>query len=404
MLNIIEPIKEQAPLKTNRLVDNAFFDLLFRSYFILATLTSAISMLIWLAYLSGSYTMTKHGLSPLIWHTHEMLFGFAATIAVAFILTAVQTWTGLPTIRGKAVFALVVLWCAIRILLWINTELTVQLAICAQLAWWLTTPGVFTRLVVKGHNRRNYLFIPLLSVMAAINLGILIAELQGNTGLAQHLAKSVVLLFTLLMAVVGGRVIPFFTISGAKTAAINNHPLIERLLLPTAILGIATFLVGYFVTLPFTPAGLMIMGSALHFARLSRWRSIETLGMTLLWPLHLAYFFMSLGLLLLGLSYFGLGITFSSALHLITVGAIGLMILAMMSRVSLGHTGRLLQPKKMVSIALIAMSLAALVRAFLPLFDLPQFAWQLSTVLWCFACTIFIKIYWPILTAAKISR
>jgi len=402
MLNIIEPTKQQVPLKKNKLVEHAFFDLLFRSYFILATLISAISLLIWLAYLNGAYVMVEYGLSPLIWHIHEMLFGFAATIAVAFILTAVQTWTGLASIRGTAVFSLVILWCAIRVLLWINTELTVQLAIAAQLAWWLTTIGVFTRLVVKSHNRRNYLFIPLLSIMAMTNIGILIADIQGNIGLAQHFAKSVVLLFTLLMAIVGGRVIPFFTVNGAKTAAINNHPLIERLLLPIAILGIIVFLAGYFVTLPFTPATLMILSSLLHFARLSRWRSISTLRVTLLWSLHLAYFFMSLGLFLLGLSYFDLGITFSSALHLITVGAIGLMILSMMSRVSLGHTGRLLQPNKMVSVALIAMSLAALARTFLPLFELPLLAWQLSTVLWCFACTIFIKIYWPILTTAKI--
>jgi len=238
--------------------------------------------------------------------------------------------------------------------------------------------------------------------MAMTNIGILIADIQGNIGLAQHFAKSVVLLFTLLMAIVGGRVIPFFTVNGAKTAAIHNHPLIERLLLPIAILGIIVFLAGYFVTLPFTPATLMILSSLLHFARLSRWRSLSTLRVTLLWSLHLAYFFMSLGLFLLGLSYFDLGITFSSALHLITVGAIGLMILSMMSRVSLGHTGRLLQPNKMVSVALIAMSLAALARTFLPLFELPLLAWQLSTVLWCFACTIFIKIYWPILTTAKI--
>jgi len=380
------------------------FDLLFRSYFVLAMLGSLIALMLWLAHLMGYYSLTGSGLTPLVWHTHEMLFGFAATVAVGFVLTAAQTWTGAASIRGKKVFYLVVLWCLVRVLLWRNSELTVQIAIYGQALWWFSIITVFGKLVVGNNNRRNYLFIPLLSAMAIINIIILVADLKGNSELSIHLAKSVVLLFTVLMAIVGGRVIPFFTVNGAKTQAINNHALIELLLLPTAVISILVFILGHFIELPFTPAILMMLVSGLHFIRLGRWRSINTLAVPLLWSLHLAYFFMALGLFLLGLSYFQLGLTFSSALHLITIGAIGLMILSMMSRVSLGHTGRLLQPSKSIRFAFGLMVFAAIVRALLPLFNLPVLAWQLSTLLWCFAGGIFIRIYWPILSAEKISR
>lgn len=406
MQSISEP-KQKIKLPTNAkasLSQRPVFDLLFRSYFILAMLSSIGALLLWLAFLMGYFTFSQSGLTPLVWHIHEMLFAFAATVAVGFVLTAVQTWTGAPSIRGKRVFSLVVLWFVVRLLLWRNSEITVQVAIVAQALWWLSIISVFSKLVLVNNNRRNYLFIPLFSVMAIINITILMADLAKNTALAVHLARSMVLLFTLLMAIVGGRVIPFFTVNGAKTQAITNHPLIERLLLPAAVSSIAVFVLGYFIKLPFTPAVLMMFVSGLHFIRLARWRSIKTLTVPLLWSLHLAYFFMALGLFFLGLSYFFIEILFSSALHLITVGAIGLMILSMMSRVSLGHTGRALQPSKSIRFAFYLMLFAAIVRPLLPLFNFPILAWQLSTVLWCLAGVLFIGIYWPILSAEKISR
>ena len=148
----------------------------------------------------------------------------------------------------------------------------------------------------------------------------------------------------------------------------------------------------------------MVTSALLHLIRMSRWRSKATLKVSLLWSLHLAYFFMALGLLLLGSSYFNIGITFSAGLHLITVGAIGLMILAMMSRVSLGHTGRLLTTKPIINIAFMLMVFSAMSRVLLPLFNFTQAAWLLSAFLWCLAGLIFIYTYWPILTSARLSR
>jgi len=403
MLNISEPkITKQSEGKY-KLFEQPVFDLLFRSYFLLAMLASVIALSLWLAHLMGSSVITSGGLSGVVWHTHEMLFGFAATVAVGFLLTAAQTWTGLPSIKGKGVFYLVMLWCIARALLWANTELSIIVAILVQAVWWFSIIWVFSRLVIGSNNRRNYFFIPLLTVMASLNITILIADVSGNSGVALHFSKSMVLLFTLLMTVLGGRVIPFFTVNGAKTQAIINKPLIESLLILTVILSIMIFILEYFIALPFTPAALMIIAGLLHFVRLSRWRTSKTLPVALLWSLHTSYIFMALGMILLGLSYLDIGITFSSALHLITIGAVGLMILAMMSRVSLGHTGRMLEPRRIISYAFGFMILSAIIRTFLPLFHLPVLAWQLSSFLWAVAGIIFIFVYWPILTAHKVT-
>jgi uncharacterized protein involved in response to NO len=155
----------------------------------------------------------------------------------------------------------------------------------------------------------------------------------------------------------------------------------------------------------------MILASTLHLIRLLHWRPLQTLSVPLLWSLHLSYLFISLGLFMLGLSYYNIGISFSDALHLLTIGAMSLMILAMMSRVSLGHTNRALKVKNIVAFSFIIMLIAALIRSFMHYFptELFQaihvnptlFSWSLSAVLWIFAMFIFLKTYTPILTTAK---
>ncbi|NQY37001.1 MAG: NnrS family protein [Alteromonadaceae bacterium] len=142
-------------------------------------------------------------------------------------------------------------------------------------------------------------------------------------------------------------------------------------------------------------------------ARLTQWRSIKTLNVPLLWSLHIAYLFMAIGLFMLGLSYYNVGLGFSNALHLITIGAIGLMILSMMSRVSLGHTGRPLKVKGVITLAFALMTFSALIRAILPgiqtaitqQFNVTLTAWNTSGLLWLAASLIFTFIYWPVLTS-----
>jgi len=388
-------------------------DLPFRSYFLLAVVCSMVALGIWAAYFNGYFTFAENGISPLTWHTHEMIFGFGATVAVGFILTAAQTWTGQQSIKGISVLAFIGLWLLVRAALLVNSPSTIIVAIVLQSCWWLGSIIVFTRLVLKGNNRRNYLFIPLLSALMLLNIALLLFDFNGYHELTRHIARTSVLMFCLLMGILGGRVIPFFTVSGAKLDPIKAPNWLTPLLTITSILGVVGFFSSAFIELPFSPAVLMIASGLLHLIRQGYWRSVATRKIALLWSLHIANFSLGLGLILLGLSYFqtqnieyfNLSIAFGDALHLITIAAMGLMIFAMMCRVSLGHTGRTLIPSKMVSWVFFLIILSAFTRAILPtIASKPLLAWNISALAWLIAGLFFLKVYLPILTTKKVEK
>ncbi|TRX56458.1 NnrS family protein [Thalassomonas sp. M1454] len=384
-----------------KLTKHALFDLPFRSFFLIAVLASILSLALWSAYLNGNISLLTGKLSTTVWHLHEMLFAFAATVAVGFILTAAQTWTGRASIKGLPVMALLTLWLLVRICLLVNSSFFVYLAVGLQAIWWISVIIIFAKLVLPAKNRRNYLFIPLLTVLMLLNLGILLFDLNARTDLALHFARAAVLMFGLMMGIMGGRVIPFFTTAATCTSKIVTPWFLTPILLATSIAGISVFFIGQFINLPFTPAALMIASGVLHIIRLGFWRSTITLNTPLLWSLHLSYFCLGLGLILLGASYLIPALQFSDAMHLLTIGAMALMIFAMMSRVSLGHTGRSLQTHFLVPISFALLISAAFIRTFLPLIQQHQVAWHLSATLWIFAGIIFLFIYSPILTKPR---
>jgi uncharacterized protein involved in response to NO len=409
-----QPDNKQPSLNKKSVFKHVFFDLPFRTYFLLAPAFGITGLSLWLAFLNGLFNFNATGLTPVIWHIHEMTFGFAATIAVAFILTAAQTWTGKRSLNGKPLVLLIGLWITIRISLIINNEYSVYSAVILQAVWWLAVLFFYSKLVITSQNRRNLIFIPILALMAVLNLLILMADILGNPHIALHLSRSMILVFVLLMSLIGGRVIPFFTVRGASTESITTPQWLTFSLIIVSILGFIIFILSEFIPLPMKPAVFMIVAGVLHIIRLSYWRSLKTLFIPLLWSLHISYLFISIGLVMLGLSYYKLGISFSNALHLITIGAMSLMILAMMSRVSLGHTNRKLVVNKVITFTFFIMGSAALIRAFMPyiptnIFQLflqkslspILFSWNLSALLWILALLIFLKIYWPILTTAK---
>lgn len=395
------------------LAQHPVLDLPFRSYFILAVACSMVALGIWAAFFNGYFTFAENGIRPLTWHIHEMIFGFGTTVAVGFILTAAQTWTGQPSIKGISVLAFVGLWLLVRATLLVNTPSTIIVAIVLQSVWWLGSIIVFSRLVLKANNRRNYLFIPLLSALMLLNIALLLFDFNGYHALTRHIASTSVLMFCLLMGILGGRVIPFFTVSGAKLVPIKTPNLLTPLLTITSILGVVVFFSSAFIELPVSPAVLMIASGLLHLIRQSYWRSFATRKIALLWSLHIANFSLGLGLILLGLSYvqtqsieyLSISITFGDALHLITIAAMGLMIFSMMCRVSLGHTGRALIPSKMVSWIFFLIIFSAFTRAILPtITSQPLLAWNISAIAWLIAGLFFLKVYLPILTAKKIEK
>lgn len=400
----VHQVSTAPPSGWQRLTTHPLWELAFRPWFLLAALCAIASLGVWLAYLQGLLgAWPVAALSPVVWHVHEMLFGFAATVAVAFLLTAVQTWTGLRSLHGGPLIALTLLWLINRVVLWQPYYPLTHVALLLQGLWWLGCIVVFTRLVIRSRNQRNYQFIPLLLMMMLLNLGMLWADSQQQGELALHLARSAIVLFTLLVGIVGGRVIPFFTGRGAPTARVITTPRLDMVLLGLMLLMVFSFLLQplWPEVLSLWVAPLLIVCGVLHGCRLAHWDSWATRTVPLLWSLHLTYLTLALGLIAMGLSFYWDAVRFADALHLITVGTLGGMILAMMARVSLGHTGRPLQPHRIISVAFALMLIAALLRLVLPIVQQPLLSWQIAVALWWIAFGCFVVVYAPILTRAR---
>jgi len=398
MLNISEPPNEN-PNRTG--FNHPIFEMAFRPYFLLGALTSIVGLVIWLASLTGNFVFDNTGVTALVWHINEMIFGFAATVAVGFIMTAVQTWAGRPTISKKPLAMLVLLWIAMRLSVWVNTRESMYLAIVLIALWWLTVVYNYARIVISGQNKRNYLFIPLLSAMGVVNVMMLTLDLLGHNQHAVHLGRVAVMLFTLLMTIIGGRVIPFFTVRGASTDPIQMPAMLEKIVVWLVVASVAVMALYPYVEIAMVFAVVMIAAGFCQLVRFGFWRTLKTFKVPLLWSLHLSYLMMAIGTLLLGVSQFNVGVQISSALHVITIGAVGLMILSMMSRVSLGHTGRLLQPSPAMSWAFLMMAISPLVRVVLPYMGMPFQGWTVSVLLWVIAMLIFLFVYIPILASPR---
>lgn len=386
------------------------WDLAFRPLFLLASAFSVISLLVWVATLNGfAIKLSSHYFPTLLWHVHEMIFGFALTVAMGFVLTAAQTWTGQRSLHGWGLILLTFCWLMARVGLWQAQGFWLLFGAIFQLIWWLIAIVSFARLVIKAGQRKQFILVVLLGVIALLNVAFLYCAQLGQIDLALHLARSAILCFSLVIGVLAGRVIPFFTRRGAaepfveSVNAIKNTPKLDQATLMSGLFAAVTYLLSYFFALAILPAVLLLISGALHLYRLSGWKSLAILNKPLLWSLHLSYLALGIGLFALGLSYFFEPLRFSDALHIITLGAIGGLILAMMARVSLGHTGRPLISHWLMSCAFGLMLAAALTRFVFSLLQLHFWAWNLSAGLWVISFSFFVVIYWPVLSRARIS-
>jgi uncharacterized protein involved in response to NO len=385
---ILEPIVVQ-PL----------WSIAFRPLFLSAAVFTTLCMCAWLAYLSGfSQHLGSITLSPVVWHLHEMIFAFGGACAMGFLLTAAQNWTGLRSAHGASLIALCLLWWCARISLWNDAVL---LHIILQSSWWLLGAGILARLLVRRRSQRNYIFIPILFALGLLDASTLAFSLTSNHLISLHLGRTAVLLFGVLMSIVGGRVIPMFTRNATGSSKVAQTAKLDALVLATSLIGLLSFLASAFTSTFIPPSWLMMAAGLLHLVRLAQWDSWATRSNPLLWSLHMSYFCLGTGLILLGLSDYITQLTFAEALHVIAMGSIGGMILAMISRVSLGHTGRPLQASTGMALAFLLVFIATLSRLALSLMNYTQEAWLLSGVLWISAFSIFIVSFYPILTRAR---
>ena len=365
----------------------ALFALGFRPFYLLAGLFAAASVPVWALQFAG--WLPAGGDAPaVLWHAHEMIFGYAFAVIAGFLLTAVRVWSGLPTPTGGALAALAALWLAARITALVSLEWSVWLDAAFAVA---VAAGIGVPLV-KSRNRRNWFFIALVAGLGAASIAF---ERWPQLALTAGLD---IILF--VMAVVGGRVIPSFTNNAVTGAGAQRVAWLEQGALGAILLLLAMDLAG----LPHIAAIVAMVAASLHGVRLLLWAPGATRGRPILWILHLSYAWIVLHLALRALAGFEL-VPGGLATHALTVGAIGGLTLGMMTRTSRGHTARPLKVGPAESTAYVLVHLAAAVRALLPLLLPGAYAMLVgaSAALWCAAFALFVVVYLPILTRPRLD-
>ncbi len=390
---------------------DTFFSYGFRPFFLGAGLYAAFGMAAWLVWIGlhaagGEIKGVDGGFAPYRWHAHEMLFGYAGAAVAGFLLTATPGWTGRKPVSGAPLATLFAVWLAGRLAVWLSAFLPAAVVAVVDVGFWMLMLAVVSRTLVGG-KARNIVFLAVLALIAAANAMVHLERLglTADTAAAGHrLALDTVVL---LIAIVGGRVVPSFTRNALRAGTGEVDPIPASPRLDAAGLGaVAALLVADQAAPGGIAAGWLALAAALaNLGRLARWRGWQVLDQPILWIVHLGFAWMVVGLGLRAWAMLGGAIVEATALHALTVGAIGSMTLGIMTRAGLGHTGRPLRVAPEIAATYLLLSLAALVRVAGP-FALPQFYNAVLTVagvLWCIVFGVFAAVYWPILTTPRLG-
>jgi len=357
-------------------------------------------MAIWTPAFVTSHALTNY-YGMVGWHSHEMVFGYASAVIAGFLLTAVRNWTGMPTPAGAGLAALSALWLAGRIAPFVPDAFPRWLIALVDL---LFLPALAVSLAVpllRSAQKRNLFFIPLLGAFALADLLVHLEVVGFAYGSARAGVFLGLDLIILLIVIMGGRVIPFFTERALTDVSPRRWQWIEWL----SIASVIAFLLADI----FLPGSILLgvmagLAAGSNGLRLIGWYTEKLWSVPLLWVLHLGYAWIVAGFCLKALAAVSL-VPPQLTIHAFTVGGIGVLTLGMMARVSLGHTGRPLRAAKPVAFAFILINLAAALRGIFPIifpYWLPQLV-ALSGGLWILSFLIFLAIYTPILIRPRVD-
>ncbi len=385
----------------------AVFSAGFRPFFLLSAVWAAVAIPLWLVWLGsfGAEMEVPTELQPGIWHVHEMVFGFAAATVAGFLLTALPSWTGRVPLQGGPLAALVLLWGAGRAAVLLSGWIGSVFAAVMDLAFPLAFLGVVAYEIIAGRNWRN---LPMLAALLLLLFGNLLVHLEatGISPSAEFGNRLGVATLLMLISLVGGRIIPSFTqnwLAKQRPEIAVPAPFgrLDRAALATTMLA----LLGWVIA-PDGPVASyleLVAGVALGI-RLARWRGFTTWREPLLGVLHLGYFWLALGFLLLGLNGLMPLLPETAALHALTVGAIGTMTLAVMTRASLGHTGRPLAAGPYTTAIYGLVTLAAILRLLAPIGGGDYLLMlNLAGVAWSGAFGMFALFYARVLVRPRVS-
>lgn len=368
--------------------DHPFWGRGFRPFFLMGAIYAVASILFWTSVYSGHASFPDLFSDPVVWHAHEIIYGFTVAIVAGFLLTAVANWTGGAPVRQIQLMFLCTLWLAGRLAMNIN-GLPSWLVYVAELSFIPTLAVSLSVPLLKSWNTRNFVFLALLTVLFVCDLVFLIT--QERTPLYMAL-----FLILIMISLIGGRVIPSFTAGGLRrkgiSVRIHDQPALDKV----AVVSLAAAACTLWIAGTQSPwfAGACFISALIHLLRMRHYHTLLSFKEPMLWILHLGYGWLVLGLILAGGAALGSG-TFPVALHAITVGSIGSMTLGMMCRVTLGHTGRDISAGPMTVCAFILMQIAVLLRVVGPLL-LPDHytVWVVSSgVLWSVCFSLYLLAY-----------
>ncbi len=391
--------KAESPMsaipRLKRLPGPALLSYGFRPFFLFGALYAGATVLVWLPLFEGEVSLPS-ALSPLDWHVHEMLFGYVAAVITGFLLTAIPNWTGRLPIQGLPLLALVLVWIAGRLAVDLSALIGWLPAALVDTAFLALVAAATAREIVAGRNWRNLKIVAIVCVLAAANFAFhLEAHLRGT---AEYSTRAAIGAVVLLIAIVGGRIVPSFTHNWLARANPGRLPVsyntFDTVIIPVSVVALLLWLV-----MPLEPAtGIALLAAGiLQLARLTRWAGDRTAGEWLVLVLHVGYAFVPLGFLLLGAAALG-AVLPSAGIHAWTAGAVGVMTLAVMTRASLGHTGHALTASpatRLLYAAVVVAALARIAAALLLQWMLPLL--HVSALAWAVAFLGFGAVYGPML-------
>ncbi|RQR33380.1 NnrS family protein [Burkholderia sp. Bp9143] len=368
-----------------------------RPFYLTGALFASMAVAVWLAAWHGAPVAGRAGaMTGLMWHVHEMIFGFVAAIVVGFLLTATRAWTSRETLRGPALAALWLLWLAGRVLVWSGPA---TLAAVVDSLFLPVTAVVLLRVLISAKNRHN-VFLPVaLLLFGALNVLFHAAVMTGRADLALRTAYAATGLVVFFVAVITGRIVPMFTMNAIPGFTIRRFRIVDALAAPAVALTLFADALG-------APATLLIVAAlataVLHAWRLAGWHSWRVGKRPIVWILHVSCLWIPVGFVLLALSFAGV-VVHSLAVHALTVGAIGGAIIAMITRTALGHTGRMLVAGPWEQLCYWLVIGAAVIRVFGPLMPrVPYAVWlDMSGACWIVAFVAYAVHYAPFLISPR---
>jgi uncharacterized protein involved in response to NO len=375
----------------------------FRPFFFGAATWAVIAIALWLFELGGKIQVPS-GFEAVAWHRHEMLFGFVGAAVTGFLLTAIPNWTGRLPIAGKPLLSLFGLWAAAREAVLFSSLIGLWVAAVIDVGLFVTLALLAAREVISSKNRNVPIvaLVLLFGVADAVDYAEAAGLISGNIGW-----RGAIALVVLMISMIGGRIIPSFTrnwmVKRGMTRGLPTRPQSLDLL----VIAATALALLFWLTFPDQQAtGLMlILAAAAQALRLSRWGGHRTGSDPLVLVLHLGYAWVPVGLALIGFSIAGADIPESAGVHALTAGAMTTMILAVMSRASLGHTGRELRASPVTIVAYVCVTVGALLRVAAALSVGAYSAiLDIAGAFWGTALLLFVIAYAPILWRPRIGE